>query len=456
MKKLLFLFVGGAMSVAANAQSIDNSVSFKVKEAVDNYNYVNVEPRVDISHGTKSGSKTTASQPRWYYPFEIIDALNSGALEQNRRYVPLWYDSTVLQRFTSGLDTINYTAMAQIIDPIGVSGQMFNDASFNNQNIMRVNSFDSYTVDSVVIGGAYVKVQSRPTNIVDTLVVSIAPNTLSGVFRKATAAWISDYTTADSLVVFTPRAVDSVNRAAFSDVGDPVTGRVLMKIPLTDADRDTINTQNNTITVRTRTFALPSPLTIPAGSRVSVTVAFKSGDTWTPYVDTFNSRHHFRPQSACRADNQKMIYNFYTNLRDRNQSSMMFSTAYGFFGSVYAIEGTNPNSNFSNEHHAFGVHVVCPSCWVLDVKNTEGLLVKGGAYPNPSVSFVNVPFELSKAADVNISLTNTMGQVVMSQQVANQAKGEVTFNTSALTNGMYLYTIEVNGQRTTGRFTVAH
>lgn len=456
MKKLLFLFVGGAMSVAANAQSIDNSASHKAKVAVDNYNYVNAEPRIDIKDASKSGSKTTASQPRWYYPFDIIDALNGGALEQNRRYVPIWYDSTVLQRFTSGLDTINYTGMAQVIDPIGAPNQMFNDASFNNQNIMQVNSFDSYTVDSIVIAGAYVKVQSRPTNIVDTLVVSVAPNTLSGIFRKAQAAWISDYTTADSLVSFTPRTVDSVNRAAFSDVGDPVTGRRFWKIPLFDADRDTLNTQNNTIQVRTRTFALPSPLSIPAGSRVAVTVAFKSGDTWTPYVDTFNSRHHFRPQTACRADQQKMIYNFYSNLRDRNHSSMMFSTDYSFYGLSYAIEGTNPTSNFSNEHHALGVHIVCPSCWVLDVKNTEGLLVKGGAYPNPAVSFVKVPFELTKASDVNISLTNTMGQVVMSQQVANQATGEVTFNTSALTNGMYLYTIEVNGQRTTGRFTVAH
>lgn len=454
MKKLLLSVVGGALSLAATAQSTDRVLLHK--DAADRHNYVNVEPRADITEQSRSAHKTTASDPRWYVPYDIIDALNSGALDQNRSFVPIWFDSTVRQRFTTGMGTINYISLAQIIDPIGAPNQMFNDPSFANQNIMTVQNFNSYTVDSVIIVGAYVKVQSRPTSVVDTLIFSVAPSTGSGFFRKATSNWITNYTSQDSLVVFTPRAVDSANRAAFSEVGSGTGDRRFWKVPLTDAERDTVNTQNNTITVRTRTFAVPNGgLQVPAGARVAMTVTFKSGDTWTPNVDSFNSRHHYRPQTAAAGASTRMVYNFYAPLTDRNHSSLMFSTDTSFYGASYAIEGTN-TIDFRYEHHAMGVHVVCPTCWVLDVKNTEGLLEKGGAYPNPAVTYVKIPFQLSAAANVNVTLTNAVGQVVRSERVENTTSGEVTFNTANLTNGLYLYTIEANGQRTTGRVTVAH
>ena len=48
-----------------------------------------------------------------------------------------------------------------------------------------------------------------------------------------------------------------------------------------------------------------------------------------------------------------------------------------------------------------------------------------------------------------------MGQVVASQN-ATGATGNVEFNTSALPAGIYIYTFNANGERTTGRIVVAH
>lgn len=459
MKKLLFLFVGGAMSVAANAQSIEarNNTTPKVGTLVENLKYVDDQSTVNsLKTGIESRSlaKTTASTPRWYNPYDIINALNGGSMDNNRSFVPIWFDSTMFIKYSNNptLSAVNFASMAQVIDPIGADNQMFNDASFNNTNTMWVKNFNQYTVDSVEVNVAYVKNKNRPTNVVDTLILAVAPQTGSNYYVKSTSAWIGDYIPADKDTMFTFRPdADSVRRT----INHP--DRKVWTELLTDADRDTINTQNNTITTRTWRFAVPGGLNVPAGSRVSFSVAFKSGDTWAKnsQTDSLQGHHNFRVLSSEVADNGKISYDFYGPLKDRNHSSLMFTTDTGRYSVSYPLENVNTTS-FGFEHHRMGILVSCPSCWVLDVKNTEGLLVKGGAYPNPAVSFVNVPFELTNASDVNISLTNTMGQVVMSQQVANQATGEVTFNTSALTNGMYLYTIEVNGQRTTGRFTVAH
>lgn len=459
MKKLLFLFVGGAMSLAANAQSIeanDNTIP-KVGTLVENYQYAKDQSTINsLKTGieSRSSAKTTAANPRWYNPYDIINALNGGAMDNNRSFVPIWFDSTMFIKYSNSaqLVSVNFASFAQIIDPMGADDQMFNDASFNNTNTMWVRHFNQYTVDSVEVNVAYIKNKNRSNSIVDTLILAVAPQTGSNFYTKSTAAWIGDYIPADKDTMFVWRPdADSIRRT----INHP--NRIVWQELLTDADRDTVNTSNNTITTRTWRFAVPGGLTVPAGSRVSFTVAFKSGDTWVKnsQTDSIQGHHHLRVLSSEIADNGKISYDFYGPLRDRNHSSLMFTTDTGRYSVSYPLENAN-TTTFAFEHHRMGVLISCPSCWVLDVKNTEGLLVKGGAYPNPAVSFVNVPFQLTKAADVNISLTNTMGQVIMSQQVANQATGEVTFNTSALTNGMYLYTIEVNGQRTTGRFTVAH
>ena len=77
-------------------------------------------------------------------------------------------------------------------------------------------------------------------------------------------------------------------------------------------------------------------------------------------------------------------------------------------------------------------------------------------YPNPANDQVNIAYTLVNSAAVTATLTNTLGQVVATQKAPNGTSGNITFNTNTLAEGVYLYTVEANGNRTTGRIVVAH
>jgi hypothetical protein len=82
----------------------------------------------------------------------------------------------------------------------------------------------------------------------------------------------------------------------------------------------------------------------------------------------------------------------------------------------------------------------------------------GGAYPNPANNTVNIPVTVGQDATLTVTLSNLLGQVVKST-VLNANSGQTvkaTFTTGELASGVYLYTVEANGQRTTGRVSVAH
>jgi hypothetical protein len=455
MKKLFLLLSAASISFGAGAQSI-------AKEGRENLPVAKEPVRQAVNMPVRSTTmnssalKTTVTAPRWFIPFDVIDAISNNVLQTNTYIQPIWFDSTVKQRFSTGLSTINFCSVGQTIDPASNNGVLFKDPAYNG--LMHVNTWDNYTVDSIVIAAQYRKKPARPTSIVDTLIISVAPSTQAWFWRKSTSAWAANYIPSDkdTLWGFSPAKVDSINRAAFSDVGDPVTGRKFWKVYLTDADRDTAANGSKEFK-----WAVPGGgLTIASGGRFAITVTFKSGDTWTKNVDSFNNFHYFAPITGEYADGAKMPYLYYDvingkNVRDRNGSSLNFSTDTAFYAPTVVIEGTNTVS-FRQEFHMIGAKISCASCWVVNVNNVNSIITKAGAYPNPAVTNVVIPFKLQQAADVNVTLTNTVGQVVKSQTVANTVENEVIFSTTDLANGVYIYTVEANGQRMTGRVVVAH
>ena len=104
-----------------------------------------------------------------------------------------------------------------------------------------------------------------------------------------------------------------------------------------------------------------------------------------------------------------------------------------------------------------GYHVVCPTCKYLTAEvKTPVILSSVTAIPNPANNEVNINFSLVEAANVSVSLTNIIGQVVATQNISNKASGVATFNTTALPSGVYVYTLKANGEIATGRVVVAH
>ena len=92
------------------------------------------------------------------------------------------------------------------------------------------------------------------------------------------------------------------------------------------------------------------------------------------------------------------------------------------------------------------------------ITNISGNNTVGKAYPNPANNTFAVPFTINEDGNVTATLTNVTGQVIATQYIANSAgkASRATFSTTSLPNGVYLYSIEFNGQRSNGRIVVAH
>lgn len=452
MKKLFLLLSTACVAFGANAQSVNHGVPFAKQNGANDQQSVSYGNPVHVgrsisSTSANSNQKTTAASPRWYSHYDVVNAITGNALDANDALLPLWYDSTVKQRFSTGLGTINYSSVAQVIDPI--TSKMFNDASYASE--MKVENWDNYSVDSIFINAAYVKEKLRSTSIVDTLILSVVPqDNITYYLKKSDYPGISQYTTGDTLWAQAPTVVDSINKAAFP----PASGgaRAFWKVPLTDAMRDTALANGN-VTVRTFTFAVPGGLSVSAGKRFAITATFKSGDVWTANVDSFSKFHHFMPITAAVTANGAMPY-YYTQYSDRSMSSLMFSTNIDQYSPAIFIETWNANS-FNREFINMGGYVSCNTCHTVGVQNLTNITAVS-VYPNPATTEVRIKYALKAEANVNVTIANTVGQIVKSQNAGKNIKGEVSISTADLANGMYIYTVEADGQRQTGRVVVAN
>ena len=77
--------------------------------------------------------------------------------------------------------------------------------------------------------------------------------------------------------------------------------------------------------------------------------------------------------------------------------------------------------------------------------NTSNVSVS--IYPNPAKDFTTVSYELSNNSDVKFTLTDLSGKVVFSKTEENAKAGKHTMNieTAELANGVYTYSISLNG-----------
>ncbi len=455
MKKLLLLATVALASFSADAQYAGQLNIGGSKESIDQYTPRNVTGPI--------AGKSTASGGRWYNHAAAVDLFNGNT--SSFRLWPIWFDSTVRQVFTSGLGAINYISGAQVIDPIYFT--LFHDPNVFDPNGIDITAWTPYKVDSVSFSGAYVKNLNRSVNIVDTLILSVSASSTSTTNQYsyyytdiAGDAWAGAYVSGtDTLKGFTIHRnnTDIENRAS------NVAGRVLWKVPLTDAMRQ--EDSAGFVDIQSFTFPVmvgntPGFVDIPAGYGVAMTVTFKSGDVVAqPNVDTFTQYHNFLLFSGeALGAGQVMPYYFYS-MADRNSSNLMFgSQDSAYYPSVF-IEGWNTIA-FRQEFHDMGAHIVCDDCPLLSVRDiNNSQLETVTLYPNPADNEVNINFTMSTDANASISITNSVGQVVAQQNVRGvKAKqvGTAKFSTTNMASGIYFYTVEANGQRKTERFVVSH
>lgn len=442
MKKLIAILIAGLTVSSSYGQFKEKSVMSVREDA--HVNLTKTAPATQNYHETK---KTRAAS-RWVNVVDAKDKELGGAILNNvnttEHFGLMWQDSTMkaLYNSTAGLvqDFIWIKSIAQILDPGYVE--------FNNANYAGTIAFErgkAYNVDSVGILGFYQRNPNKP-NIVDTLIVSVASNADMGSYYFTSTSVTNNY------------GVDTVKFAGldlnFPKLAIEGTTTIIKKIPLNVASL------GDTIPGGLHYFQTPINLSVPATgiNLAGITVTFKSGDTWTPLVDSIGSAttifNNFRFVSFEEAGN---TYRSYTK-GDWNSSHLFVQDTAGW-GTLYVPSFAFSSPSYGYEHHFIDWKLTCPTCTtpsaVVNVTNNVGDVV---VYPNPTTSTVNVKFTTTEfVKNSSIQIADFTGKVVKTVSLgSHQANGtaQSSVSVSDLAPGLYVYTINADGQKVSDKLVI--
>ncbi|MEO6833757.1 MAG: T9SS type A sorting domain-containing protein, partial [Chitinophagaceae bacterium] len=127
-----------------------------------------------------------------------------------------------------------------------------------------------------------------------------------------------------------------------------------------------------------------------------------------------------------------------------NDGNLNFASAGGIATGIVQVPLVRPN--FGNARA------------LLAVKETAPMLV-GVAYPNPANTIVHIPFGLQQAGSLQLSLSNSLGQVVCYKDLGIVGAGNMqnaTLSTKQLPEGLYFYCIATGNSKETGSLVIKH
>jgi hypothetical protein len=392
--------------------------------------------------------KKTRGGARWYSSADAAGIANGSNLfdqaHLNVNY--MWQDSTLKGNFGGTSDNIWIKSVGQVLDP---TAAVHNDLTAH-AGLIQIGKNSVFNIDSVAITCAYVRNPAK-ASIVDTLIVTIskgnsAPSDLL-FWPEDQAAVVGPYSV-DTIFVANP-AFDYTTNTLKKNVGSVA---YTVKIPLTVA------VANDTTANGWNQFLIPVTglQNLPGGSIPTMTMNFKSGDTWVPNVDSaFNNGLGLNYMLfASSRENPPAGFRAYTK-RDYNMSSVMKNdtTGWGFVGYIPSFYYNSPGY----EHHWFDWKLSCASCAPVAV-NDVTIFNEVNVFPNPASTELAINLTLKEnAKNVSFDITNTLGQVVKSIKLgnvnANQTTGEI-IKISDLSAGMYIYTLHANGQKVSNKLLV--
>jgi hypothetical protein len=390
-------------------------------------------------------------------------------ISSNQVFPYMWFRPDILGAYTDPnnpngqvADTIRFGSFASLLHPWA---PVLNNNDYFDMNypipdgtLIGITQADGYRVDSISVGGFYARNLNNSTTV-DTLRFAI----VYGDFTDGSNIPESGFVSND--IRFGSIFHDSFANTATSLQGGPSI--VIRDIYLTTADTGI----GSTIPM----FTVPVGLDVPAGNAVAVSVTFKSGDdgNYTPYTDTaflgtgWNANNPykygmFRPVFFEENKGQQPTY----KKGDYNAGYVKFLPPYRFqsWEIQYLPHWAFTTGDFQTEWPYVNYFITCATCKVVtdipdpvdheSVAEVNGIINQVNAYPNPAQDFVRIPVTLSKSADVTINLMNSVGQVLQTQNLkGNSVVGE--FNTATLPAGVYIYSVEADGYRTTGRLSIA-
>lgn len=457
MKKLL-LFIAVSAAVLPSFGQASKSVVFTDQKLtgrpeLSNKPVVATKPKANIS--TNKGTATGGSS--WFdYSGILATAATKGY------YANVYPDSNISYTGSQGTSHVFIHSMGTSFDPtdsvyfaeqtsIGVVPNPDNRAS------IVVTNGNAYTVDSIAFPISYI----RNTNNNDSMFIEIVRTTSTGgkgVYAlQFTQPSPFFYTvTPDGKPRFGTAIFDmATSRLAPDDSFNPA--KVVMGYEMNSAMWADTNA-NGFLNKFMKGVALPTPLAVAAGEIVVVSVSFKSGVNYplnTPLTSANLLQMFTFDVAGAGGPPHQTVGSYQAGLLTNNDNKYgpYDSTAIRFDGHNLQVPSIIYLSDGWTDRFAF--HVTCATCPVLKVDEVKNFIT-AQAYPNPATEEIHIPFVLKSNANVNVMLANTMGQVVATQNLGNKLSGEASFSTVNLSNGVYFYTVEANGERQTGRVVVSH
>jgi len=461
MKKLLLLLVSGSVVLSAGAQERKMG-AVSASRPAKSYSKHQLPT---------TSNKTTATGSRWYnFAGDYVDTtqkIASGdAIGVSNATALLWQDTSLKYVYSTGSRNVTLVSMATIFDPHAYS---FNDSTLF-EGYMKLTTANAFTVDSVQIAGVY-SFNPAKTSIVDTLVLSFVKGNAG---TEATDDIFSGFGISGGhygTVSFLDLHYDSVQNYARNGMAWGTAANNVMMIPLTSADWADTNVNG----IWVRTVALPTALNVTAGGYTAMSISFRSGDATRPLTatpgdtlqraDGTSKYNNFQPLVSYVDDGTNVQFAPYI-AGDHNLGYFKEQPTWeGGWSETYlpmfAYTSTSSVGAYYYQYPNVTWHVNCASCGVITFTppnsvNNVYTISKVEAFPNPASSELNVPFTLAQAAHTTVTLTNMVGQVVATQDMGTVASGKAVFNTAALSAGVYFYSVNANGEHTTGRVAVAH
>ncbi len=391
---------------------------------------------------------------RTYSYIDAIDKVhyaNSGSV-YNVAWCPIWEDSTILNRQSSGYSANIFTSVAAAINP---DASLFNHQTYVGE--MKVTTTDTFYIDSIYLNGAYLTPNGTGAVSGDRLEISVVLESDTNVYTRSIGSGGSSPSpyltnaippTMDTMIRGVVPYADSISRVA----GFPNRVRYTWTYNFTNNDTSA-PTANSSYNVKRFGFAPPNPIQALPGDIAIVSFTFFSGASWNntdsiSYYPGTGSQNHFRAQFHEEIPNSRMLYRNHTENSggDFCNSSIMFSRRFNLYEPTIQVEEFNIPA-FAFEHLDVEWVISCPNCSnVVGIdqvnKPFEGLRV----YPNPTADYVLLNFSEPFQSEVQCTVYTISGEKLMNTTFAkNLSIHKLDFHD--LPTGVYVCELKGGGRQ---------
>ena len=399
----------------------------------------------NISHPSKSRSNMAArptTGPGNFVAFFGDEAIEFYQYTEGTQYDfylnTIFMDSTAANSDADGLSYVSNIKAGVNFDPVSILWGQGNQV---------LSSADAYTVDSLLIGGIYRRINH---SVVDTLLIECVWGP-----RNSSTVWtpLSITSSTPALTTIGAKVNSSTAQGNVSFLTAPATNYKRIKYALTDADTGRTNADYYKIIKGIN-------VNVPAGNVFSMAYTFIPGQAVTPGSVVWQY------QGGVAQTTNGWAGGLYsdpslnpTGNYFYDPTSRSLGVDYYKFQRYATLTGGSAflnNCLFTNVDAAWDIGVAVSytnSTVSVNELDKKGFIL-GQNTPNPYKGESKVSYMLSKnVSSAVFTITDVMGRVISSENV-NTNQGTHSVKLGALTSGIYYYTLNVDGNTTTNKMIV--